>query len=175
MRGADVIITGRGEERLRLARQFGAHVVIDVSNMPTDEQREAVVKETEAQRGADVVIEAAGIPETWELATRMVRPGGLVNFFGGCPSDSRVSLETRPIHYSELTLKGVFHHTPAYFAQALELIQGQQVDVESLITARLPLTSTLEALELLLQKQGVKYALIPPAFQQALLPGVAPQ
>ena len=55
------------------------------------------------------------------------------------------------------------------------LIQGQQVDVESLITARLPLTSTLEALELLLRKQGVKYALIPPAFQQALLPGVAPQ
>src|SRR6266705_4038198 len=36
LRGADVIITGRGEERLRLARQFGAHVVIDVSNMPTD-------------------------------------------------------------------------------------------------------------------------------------------
>ena len=175
LRGADVIITGRGEERLRLARQFGAHVVIEVSNMPTDEQREAVVKETEAQRGADVVIEAAGIPETWELATRMVRPGGLVNFFGGCPSDSRVSLETRPIHYSELTLKGVFHHTPAYFAQALELIQGQQVNVESLITARLPLTSTLEVLELLLRKQGVKYALIPPAFQQALLPGVALQ
>ncbi len=74
-----------------------------------------------------------------------------------------------------MTLKGVFHHTPAYFAQALELIQGRHIDVESLITTRLPLTSTLEALELLLRKQGVKYALIPPAFQQALLPGVALQ
>ena len=175
LRGAYVIITGRGWERLNIARGFGARVVIDVSNMSAEEQREAVVRETEARRGADVVIEAIGTPETWELATRMARPGGLVNFFGGCPSDARVSLETRPLHYSELTLKGVFHHTPAYFAQALDLIQGRQIDVEALVTARIPLTSILEAFELLLHKQGVKYALLPPAFQQALLPGAAPQ
>lgn len=175
LRGAYVVITGRGEERLNIARRFGVQVVIDVSNMSAEEQRETVVKATDAGRGADVVIEAVGTPETWEMATQMARPGGLVNFFGGCPSGSWVSLETRPLHYSELTLKGVFHHTPAYFAQALELIQGRQIDVEALVTARLPLTSTLEAFELLLRKQGVKYALIPPAFQQALLPGATPR
>ena len=86
-----------------------------------------------------------------------------------------MSLDTRPLHYSELTLKGVFHHTPAYFAQALELIQGQHIDVEALITARLPLTSAIEALELLVRKQGVKYALIPPAFQQDLLSTEVPR
>src|SRR5205814_5995673 len=106
----------------------------DVSQMLPQEQVEAVLQETEARRGADIVIEAVGSPQTWELAVTLVRPGGLVNFFGGCPSGSRVSLETRPIHYSELTLKGVFHHTPAYFAQALELIQGHHLDVEALIT-----------------------------------------
>src|SRR5205807_916695 len=109
--------------------------------MSLDEQREAVLNETDARRGADVVIEAVGTPETWRLATQMARPGGLVNFFGGCPSGSEVSLETRPLHYGELTLKVVFHHTPAYFAQALELIQGRHIDVEALVTARLPLSS----------------------------------
>ncbi len=175
LRGARTVITGRGTQRLTLAHQFGSDVVIDVSQMSPQEQREAVLRETDMQRGADVVIEAVGTPGTWELATTLVRPGGLVNFFGGCPSGSRVSLETLPIHYNELTLKGVFHHTPAYFAQALELIQGHHIDVEALITERVPLASVLEVMELLVRKQGVKYALIPPAFQQALAPTEVPQ
>ena len=86
-----------------------------------------------------------------------------------------MSFETRPIHYSELTFKVVFHHTPAYFAQALELIQGRHIDIEALITARLPLTSAVDALELLVKKQGVKYALIPPDFQRDLLSSEALQ
>lgn len=170
LKGAQTIITGRGEQRLALAHHFGADIVIDVSQMSSQEQLEAVLKETEAQRGAEVVIEAIGTPATWELAAKLAHPGGLVNFFGGCPSGSQVSLETRPIHYSELTFKGVFHHTPTYFAQALELIQGHHIDVEALITARVPLAATLEVLDLLLRKQGVKYALIPPDFQQTLAP-----
>ncbi len=167
LRGTRVIVTGRGTPRLSLAHHFGADVVIDVSGMPLQEQAEAVRKET--GRGADIVIEAIGMPETWTLATTVARPGGLVNFFGGCPSGTQVTLETRPLHYGELTIKGVFHHTPAYFAQALELIAGHQIDVEALVTACVPLASTLEVLNLLVQKQGVKYALIPPAFEKALV------
>lgn len=170
LRGARVIVTGRGADRLVLAARFGALTALDVEGLTIEEQRVAALAHTGARRGADVVIEAVGTPETWALATQLVRPGGLVNFFGGCPSGTSVNLATRPLHYSELTLKGVFHHTPSYFAQALALIQEQHIDVEALITARLPLASTLDALQLLLHKQGVKYALIPPAFQQELLP-----
>jgi L-iditol 2-dehydrogenase len=115
-----------------------------------------------------VVIEAVGMPETWNIAAKMVRPGGLVNFFGGCPSGTQVTLETQPLHYSELTIKGVFHHTPAYFAQALDLIIGHHIDVEALITERVPLSSLLTAFDRLCHKQGIKYALIPPAFDQSL-------
>jgi L-iditol 2-dehydrogenase len=143
-------------------------VVIDVTDMSYQQQCDVVRKETDAQRGADIVIEAVGTPETWELATTMVRPGGLVNFFGGCPSGTHITLETRPLHYEEITTKGVFHHTPAYFKQALELITGHHIDVEALITASFPLESTLEVFDLLLHKQGIKYALIPPAFEQAV-------
>jgi L-iditol 2-dehydrogenase len=166
LRGARVIVTGRGKERLALAHRFGADSVIDVAALSDREQLEAVRNVTEAQRGADIVIEAVGTPETWELAAQMVRPGGLVNFFGGCPSGTQVTLKTRPIHYSELTIKGVFHHTPAYFSQALDLIVSRQIDVEALITACVPLASTIDAFHRLLQKQGIKYALIPPAFAQ---------
>ena len=163
---AHVIVTGHGAERLALAQLFGADVVIDTSTLATQEQNLTIRSLTPAQRGADVVIEAVGTPETWALATTLARSGGLVNLFGGCPAGTQVSLDTHPLHYSELTLKGVFHHTPGYFAQALELIMEHRIDVEALITAYMPLESTLSALELLLHKQGVKYALIPPAFQQ---------
>lgn len=175
LKGARTIMTGRGIDRLALTRQFGADIVIDVSQLSIPEQREAVLRETDERRGADIVIEAVGTTDTWELATTLVRPGGLVNFFGGCPTGSRVSLETRPLHYSELVLKGVFHHTPAYFAQAFELIQGKHINVEALITAYVPLASLLEVMELLVRKQGVKYALIPPSYEQDLVPAAIPQ
>ncbi len=73
------------------------------------------------------------------------------------------------MHYSELTLKGVFHHTPTSFAQALDLITGRHIDVEALITERVPLVRAVEMLQRLVRKQGVKYALIPPAFEQQLV------
>src|SRR6266571_2142165 len=118
--------------------------------------------------GAYVVIEAVGSPETWALAARMARHGGLVNFFGGCPSGTEVSLDTRSVHYGELTAKGIFHHTPVLFQQALELITDHRIDVEGLITARFPLAFTLDVFDMLLRKQGIKYALIPAAFELSL-------
>ncbi len=169
LRGAHVILTGRGSQRLALGCHFGADTLIDVGTMSLQEQCEAVRQQTEGQRGVDVVIEAVGTPETWAIATKMVRPGGLVNFFGGCPSGTQIELETRPLHYSELILKGVFHYAPVHFAQALDLITGQHIDVEALITERVPLAATLDVFHHLLNKQGVKYALIPPAFEQTLL------
>jgi L-iditol 2-dehydrogenase len=169
LKGAHTIITGHNADRLALASQFGADVVMDTSGYSIEEQRDMILSKTITRRGADIVIEAVGTPTTWELATSLVRPGGLVNFFGGCPSGTKVSFDTRPIHYGELTFKGVFHHTPAYFTQALELIHSHHVNVEALITARLPLESTIDALQLLSQKKGVKYALIPPEFQHDLL------
>ena len=164
MHDTHVIITGRSAERLAVARRYGVDVVIDVSTLSFQEQIDSVKEKTEEARGADVVIEAIGTPETWEAAVAMTRPGGLVNFFGGCAGGTSVTLDTRTLHYGEITTKGVFHHTPTFFAQALDLIIGRHIDVEALITAHYPLSATLDVLHLLMQKQGIKYALIPPAF-----------
>ncbi|HEX4202803.1 MAG TPA: alcohol dehydrogenase catalytic domain-containing protein [Ktedonobacteraceae bacterium] len=169
LRGAHVVLTGRGEQRLALGRRFGAERVIDVGTLSLPEQCEVVRSNTEGQRGADVVIEAVGTPATWEQAAKMVRPGGQVTFFGGCPSGTQVTLETQALHYSEITTRGVFHFTPAHFAQSLDYITGGHIEIEDLVTARVPLSSALEVMQQLLQKQGVKYALIPPTFAHALL------
>jgi L-iditol 2-dehydrogenase len=71
----------------------------------------------------DVVIEAVGRPEIWEAALTLVRPGGLVNFFGGCAGGTGIRLDTGLMHYSSLTLKASFHHTPRTIRRALEFIE----------------------------------------------------
>ena len=54
----------------------------------------------------------------------LVRKGGAVNFFGGCPSGTSITLDTTLIHYSNLTLLASFHHTPRTIRRALEFIEA---------------------------------------------------
>ena len=80
-----------------------------------------------------MVIEAVGKPETWELAVKLVRKGGTVNFFGGCPAGTTVSLDTSLIHYSNLTLLASFHHTPRTIRRALEFIEAGVIRAEDFV------------------------------------------
>jgi L-iditol 2-dehydrogenase len=111
-----VALAGRGP-RLHTARKLGADHIIDVGG--SGDLVGAVGKQDEF----DVVIEAVGKPETWQAATRVVRKGGKINFFGGCLAGSAVLLDTNLLHYSNLTLYSSFHHTPRTIRRALELIE----------------------------------------------------
>jgi L-iditol 2-dehydrogenase len=126
--GCDVTLAGRGSERLQCAAELGAKVV-DVAQANLSDALKA-----DASEPFDIVIEAVGQPGTWEAATALVRKGGRVNFFGGCPSGSTVTFDTGRLHYSNLILLASFHHTPRTIRRALELIEsgvvraGQFVD-----------------------------------------------
>jgi L-iditol 2-dehydrogenase len=118
--GCEVTVAGRGELRLKTAAKLGAEHVIDLTG------KKDLVKavQTHAKAAFDVVIEAVGKSEVWEAAVKLVRKGGAVNFFGGCPSGTTVSLDTALIHYSSLKLLASFHHTPRTVRRALELIEA---------------------------------------------------
>ena len=66
--------------------------------------------------------------------------------FGGCASGSKIEIDTRRLHYDEIKVLSVFHHTPLYFREALRLIASGKVDVEQLITLRMSLNETEKAL-----------------------------
>ncbi|MFN3928813.1 MAG: zinc-binding dehydrogenase, partial [Thermoflexus sp.] len=109
----------------------------------------------------DVVIEAVGRVEAWEAAADLVRPGGRVILFGGCPVGTRASFDTARLHYQELTLRGVFHHHPRFVRAALNLLAAGQIPVEHLITGEYPLVRLLEAFERMERRQGFKFAIDP--------------
>ncbi|MGH9666624.1 MAG: alcohol dehydrogenase catalytic domain-containing protein, partial [Bryobacteraceae bacterium] len=112
--GARVIAIGRRQTQLERASYMGADELLantgDADLIPT-------VRDLTSGRGVDIAIEAVGRPEAWEMAVRMLRRGGTVNFFGGCPSDSRIALDTSLLHYSEISCKASFHHTPAHISR----------------------------------------------------------
>lgn len=119
--GCAVTVAGRGEARLAAALRLGAETVVDVG--PTGDIL-AAASARWPRPDFDVVIEAVGKPEAWEAAVKLVRKGGLVNFFGGCPAGTSVTLDTGLIHYSNLILRASFHHTPRTIRRALAFIEA---------------------------------------------------
>jgi L-iditol 2-dehydrogenase len=103
---------------LETAQRLGAEQVLKVG------EQSGLAAAIPPGSAFDVVIEAVGKPETWEAAVGLVRKGGTVNFFGGCPAGTTVSLDTGLIHYSNLTLLASFHHTPRTVRRALEFIEA---------------------------------------------------
>ena len=141
--GCDVTVAGRRPSRLEAARKLGAGHVIDIGD-----GHNLVTKIREASSAHfDVVIEAVGKPEVWEAAVHLVRKGGTVNFFGGCPAGTTVSLDTTLIHYSNLTLLASFHHRPGTIRKALELIEAGLIRAADFVDGECPLTGLPQLLK----------------------------
>jgi L-iditol 2-dehydrogenase len=107
----------------------------------------------------DVVIEAVGLPEIWERMFTLTRKGGIVHLFGGCKSGTSVQIDTRRLHYDEIKVLSVFHHTPKYVKEALNLITEGKIDVKKLITHRMNISQIDEAIKLHTSGQAIKIAL----------------
>jgi len=159
LRGARVIAVGRRRSKLEQTLQLGADRAI-----ATEETLDpvAAVRELTGGHGADIVIEAVGRPETWNWSVEMLRRGGVVNFFGGPPSGTRVELDTNLLHYSEITCKASFHHTPRTFREALDIVESGGVTAQTFVQAEEPLASVGKVLFQLMEGSGpLKTAIIP--------------
>ncbi len=164
--GARVIAIARRIEQVDRALTLGADEGILTSKNVDLKGDSAVISELKARtggRGADVVIEAIGRPESWELATSLVRKGGLINFFGGCPTGTKVGLDTTLLHYGEITCKASFHHTPAHIRRSLELVAEGKINAADFVNHEQPLSELPQVLhELAHHRNGhVKTAIIP--------------
>ncbi len=159
-----VISIGRKEHKLKVAKDLGADHVINLTQYKDEQMLLKEVRTLTNGIGPDVVIEAVGLPNLWELATKIVRRGGLVNFFGGCKKETKVELDTYRIHYDELKLLGVFHHTPFYVEEALNLLKNHLTIREALkkiITHTFPLSKLKDALLMHESGEAIQVAIKP--------------
>ena len=158
LKGARVIAMGRNPLKLKTAKDFAeADEIIDLKKYP--DPKDIILGLTPEGRGLDVAVECVGLPEIWEQMFGLVRRGGTVHLFGGCSSGTTVNIDTRRIHYDEVNVVSVFHHTPKYFREALDLIASGQVDVEKLITRTMQMKYAKRALEMHQNGDAIKILL----------------
>jgi L-iditol 2-dehydrogenase len=158
--GYEVIAIVKHDGQMEAARQLGAaHVVQTASIRKAIRDTRAL---TPKDRGVDIAIEAVGVPEAWQEAVELVRKGGTVNFFGGCAANTHVTLDTNRIHYSDITLRATFHHTPAICRKALDLIAGGRFQAGAFITGRAHLYELNRVFEKLMNRGSeIKTAIVP--------------
>ena len=161
--GVHVIAVVKREDQIAAAKLFGATEVVQVGAV--EDAVAATRALTPGGRGADVVIEAVATPATWEWAVDMVRKGGVVNFFGGPPSGTKVALDTNRLHYGDITLKASFHHTPATCRTAFELVTSGRFKCAEYITGRVGLEEVPAVFRRMMTRNGssreIKTAVFP--------------
>jgi L-iditol 2-dehydrogenase len=154
----EVLLFGGNDDRLEIGKKLGAAQTFNYRQLP---DIPTLVKEFTDGWGADVVIEATGLPSVWETAIACARPGATVNLFGGCPRDTTITVNTEQLHYSELTLKGVFHNTPEFVRAALSLIASRRIPFELLISEQRPLQDLEAVFCDMRSRKVIKVAMIP--------------
>ncbi len=160
LKGAKVIVAGRNPLKLQMADEFAhADEIVDLKKYPNPEK--IFLDFTEEGKGLDVAVECVGLPEIWERIFTFVRPGGTVHFFGGCKSGSKVTFDTTKMHYGDIRLMSVFHHTPKYFRKALEYIASGDVEVEKLITKTIGLKDIEWAMQQHIDGKAIKFLVKP--------------
>jgi alcohol dehydrogenase len=133
-----IIAIDLDDGRLARAREFGADVTINNTN----DTALAEVMALTGGLGADVAIEAVGVPSTFELCTELVRPGGRVANVGVHGHSVTLHLETLWIRDVTITTGLVDTSTTA---KLLKLIADGKLDATAFATHRFPLDETMSA------------------------------
>jgi L-iditol 2-dehydrogenase len=148
--GLHVIAVVKRTDQVETAKLFGAEQVVRVADV--EDPVVAAKALTPGGRGADLVFEAVATPEAWQWAVQMVRKGGVVNWFGGPPAGTEVKLDTNMIHYSDLTLKASFHHTPATVRKAFAMIESGRFKADAFLTGAASLDEVPQVFERMLTR-----------------------
>ncbi len=135
---AHVVAIDLADSRLEAAKQFGADITINNGR----EDALAIIRDLTDGLGADVAIEAVGVPDTFELATQLARPGGHI---------ANIGVHGKPVtlHLEELWIRNVTittglvdtYSTPTL----LKLAQGHQIDAQRFVTHHFDLDEFDEA------------------------------
>ena len=171
--GKSVVVLGQGVTGLlhtQLARHSGAGPVIAVARSPwkldlakglgaTDticarekNPVEEVLRLTDG-RGADIVIESAGAPESIRQSFEMARPAGTILQFGIGPKTVD-DIPVQEFYFKDLTVVGSRAGMPEDFEMAIKLVAAGHIDLRPTITDHFPLGEIQKGFEYVEKGEG---------------------
>lgn len=163
MGAGTVIVTDRHDFRLARAAEFTADHLIDVSK--TDQQeRVARVRELTSGRGADLVVECAGVPEAVPEGLEMLRKGGVYVEAGNFVDTGEILLSPhRHLCSRNVHLIGMTNHPFTGYVPSMELLEREadRFPLERFVTHEYPLARAREALARAQEGDCLKVVLTP--------------
>jgi L-iditol 2-dehydrogenase len=145
------------DDRLAVAKSMGVSHGLNSSGGNARELLRAAI----GRPDADVVVESVGSLEAHREALGLVGRGGTLVSFGGVAPGQILPVDIGRLHYEEISILPIYHHTPPDVAEAVRQLVTGQVPVERLITARLPLSELRRALEMVGDRTTLRTILIP--------------
>jgi len=152
--GQKPVLADPNPSRLEAGRALGAVETIEIAR--GGGQADAVRARSDSGKGFWITVDATGVPGVWSDAIASLRPGGLVNLFGGCAPGTSIELDTHLVHYSELTIKGVYHHRPETFRRAIALLADPAFKADLLLSGVRPIEGVVDALQSMIRKEALK-------------------
>lgn len=151
--GAAVVGVDQDAARLALATRFGVEAAGTA-------EAAALARRLSDGRGADHVIITGGGAAVLPWAVESLRDGGTVHYFAGGGGDA-LPVALSALYHRELTVTATYSSSPATLASAFWLIAAGKVDVEGLVSHRLPLGRLAEGVELMRTRQALKVYVTP--------------
>lgn len=145
-----VIAVDAIEERLDLAEQFGATDAVDLTEYEGDDDLvEGVKALTSGEVGADVVVEAAGIPDAVRQGMEFARDGGTFVEVGHYAYAGEVEINPTRLVQKDLNVLGSLAYPPNQFETALSLLDQKAGDIpfRELFNYRVGFENAAEAYE----------------------------
>ena len=152
--GAAVVGADPLSDRVALALTLGAPAA------GAGDAAASAARELSEGRGADHVIITGGGADVLPWAAGLVREGGTLHVFAGGPGES-LPLPLGTLYHRELTLTSTYSSSPATLAHAFWLLSAGKVEVDRLITHRLPLERLAEGVELMRRREALKVYVTP--------------
>lgn len=158
-----VIVIGAPEQRLNMARQLGADHTIDMTQVTSVAERTEQVRALTGGRGADVVIEAAGLLAAFSEGLQLVAPAGRYLIVGLWSAQGTVPVEPRLINNGNLRIIGTALAQPRHLYQAIQVAQARQnqFPLAEAITHRFSIDQSQQALEAVAALETIKAVVMP--------------
>jgi threonine 3-dehydrogenase len=153
-----VIAVGRHENRLNFARDFGADLLINGKEDGIDVQKE--IMDATDGKGADVFLEMAGSPSSFNDGIKTLRPGGRASILGVFSKPFEVDMSD--IVFRAAKVNGIngrrmfdtWYKTKAFLGSG-------KIPFEKLITHKFRLSEIEQGFDVLLKREGMKVVLEP--------------
>jgi 5-exo-hydroxycamphor dehydrogenase len=158
-----IILIGAPERRLEMARRLGATATINLETRQREEERVQCVRDLTEGRGAEVVIEAAGVVAAFAEGLKLVAKSGRYLIVGLWSAPGAVSVEPRYVNNTNLRIIGTALAQPQHVYGAIQVARAhhREFPIAEAVTHRFPLVESQKALEAVARLEPVKAVITP--------------